>query len=254
MPTRGPTQSLCGITTGHGGFFCKHHATDAAALREILLAVCRRVWAFLPIPPRVEAVLNRGMARPKRLVGHALLVALLLVRAAAGDEVVKSYQDPAFSTKVTKILVVGVHEDFGTRGQFENTVARALRSMGTAGEASLYSLSSAKELTAANLVAAALKARADAVLVTRVVDVQTAHADPAATFTQYFESYSKYADPIPMTTAHTVRVNTDLYVVATQQRVWAVESTVFDKQNLATVIDGIAKALTTQLRKDGLIE
>ncbi|HXS78634.1 MAG TPA: hypothetical protein VN818_00060 [Gammaproteobacteria bacterium] len=185
---------------------------------------------------------------------RALLLALLLARAAAADEVVKTYQDSAFDSKVSKILVVGVHEDFGTRAQFENTVARALRAAGTAGEASLYSLSSAGELTADNLVAAARKARADAVLVTRVVDVQTENPDATTTFTQYFQAYSKYADPLPLTTAYTVRVRTDLYIVATQQRVWAVESTAFQKQNLFGVIDGIAKALTTQLRKDGLLQ
>ena len=84
---------------------------------------------------------------------RALLLGLLLARAAAADEVVKTYQDASFDTKVSKILVVGVHEDFGTRGQFENTVARALRAAGTAGEASLYSLSSAGELTTARATA-----------------------------------------------------------------------------------------------------
>jgi hypothetical protein len=92
----------------------------------------------------------------------ALPLGLLVAGAATADEVVKTYQDPAFTGTVSKILVVGVHEDFGVRGQFENTVARALRAVGTAGEASLYRLSSAGELTADALVAAARKARADA--------------------------------------------------------------------------------------------
>src|SRR5262245_57527453 len=185
----------------------------------------------------------------------ALLLGLLVARtAAAADEVVKTYQDPAFSGTVAKILVVGVHEDFGVRGQFENTVARALRSVGTAGEASLYSLSSAGELTPEALVAAARKARADAVLVTRVVDVKTENPGATTTFTEYFQAYSKYADPMPVTTAYTVKVRTDLYIVASQTRVWAVESTAFEKQNLFGVIDGIAKALTAQLRDDGLIK
>jgi hypothetical protein len=184
----------------------------------------------------------------------ALLLGLLLAAAAGADEVVKTYQDAAFDARVAKILVVGVHEDFGVRGQFENTVARALRAVGTAGEASLYSLSSARELTAESLVAAAGKARADAVMVTRVVEVQTENPGATATFTEYFQAYSKYADPMPVTTAYTVRVRTDLYLVENQRRVWAVESTAFEKQNLFGVIDGIAKALTAQLRKDGLIE
>ncbi|HEX7235899.1 MAG TPA: hypothetical protein VF405_02985 [Gammaproteobacteria bacterium] len=182
------------------------------------------------------------------------MLAVLLGRAEAADEVVKTFQDPAFTTQVAKILVVGVHDDFGVRGEFENTVARTLRSVGTAGEASLYSLSSAKDLNADALVAAARKARADAVMVTRVVDVKTENPGATTSFTEYFQAYSKYADPMPVTTAYTVRVRTDLYLVATQQRVWGVESTAFEKQNLFGVIDGIAKALTAQLRKDGLIK
>jgi hypothetical protein len=183
----------------------------------------------------------------------ALLLALLVACAAAADEVVKTYQDAAFDATVAKILVVGVHEDFGVRGQFENTVARALRALGTASEPSLYSLSSARDLTADALVAAARKARADAVMVTRVVDVQTENRDATTTFTEYFEAYSKYADPMPITTSYTVRVRTDLYLVDGQTRVWGVESTAFEKQNLFGVVDGIAKALAAQLRKDGLI-
>ena len=183
----------------------------------------------------------------------ALLLGLLVARAEAADEVVKTYQDPAFTGAVAKILVVGVHEDFGVRGQFENTVARALRAVGTAGEASLYSLSSAGELTPDALVAAARKARADAVLVTRVVDVKTENPGATTTFTEYFQAYSKYADPMPVTTAYTVRVRTDLYIVASQTRVWSADSTAIEKQNLFSVIDGIAKALTAQLRSDGLI-
>ena len=186
-------------------------------------------------------------------LGPVLVFGLLLARAEAADEVVKTYRDPAFKGTVAKILVVGVHDDFSVRGQFENTVARALRAAGTAGEASLYSLSSAGELTPDALVAAARKARADAVLVTRVVDVKTENPDATTTFTEYFQAYSKYADPMPVTTAYTVRVRTDLYTVENQTRVWAVESTAFEKQNLFGVIDGIAKSLTTQLRSDGLI-
>ena len=196
--------------------------------------------------------MNRFQIAWLRLVS-ALLLGLLVARAGAADEVVKPFQDPAFTGGVTKILVVGVHEDFGVRGQFENTVARALRAVGTAGEASLYSLSSAAELTPDALVAAARKARADAVLVTRVVDVKTEDPGATTTVTEYFQAYSKYAERIPVTRAYTVRVRTDLYLVANQTKVWSADSAAIEKQNLFGVIDGIAKALTAQLRTDGLI-
>ena len=185
---------------------------------------------------------------------RAALLGLFLAGAAAGDEVVKVYEDPAFDGTLAKILVVGVHEDTGTRGQFENTLSRALRAAGASAEASLYTVSSARELTADSLVAAAGRVRADAVLVTRVVDVQTQNPDATADFTEYFRAYSRYEDPLPVTTTHTVRVRTDLYVVESRARIWGVESTAFEKPNLFGVIDGIAKAVTAQLRADGLIE
>jgi len=49
-------------------------------------------------------------------------------------------------------------------------------------------------------------------------------------------------------------VRSDLYLVENQARIWAVESTEFEKPDLFTVIEGIAQALTVQLRKDGLID
>jgi hypothetical protein len=191
----------------------------------------------------------------RSLARHAAWLGLLFASAASGaDEVVKTYQDPAFTATVSKIMVVGVHEDRSVRGQFENTVSRALRAVGTGGEASLYSVAGTGELTADALVAAARRASADAVMVTRVVDTQTENPDAAGSFNEYFQAYSKYGDPLPVTTTYTVRVRTDLYLVDNQKRVWGVESTAFEKANLFGVIDGIAKALTTQLRNDGLIE
>jgi len=183
----------------------------------------------------------------------AVLLGVFLAGAAAGDEVVKTYQDPGFDARLAKILVVGVHDDRSVRGQFENTVARALRAAGAGAEASLYTVSGTAELTAETLVAAARKVRADAVMVTRVVDVQTQNPDADADFSEYFRAYSRYEDPLPVTTTHTVLVRTDLYVVESQARVWGVESTAFEKPNLFGVIDGIAKAVTAQLRSDGLI-
>ena len=69
----------------------------------------------------------------------------------------------------------------------------------------------------------------------------------------YFRKYEAYEDPLPVATTHTVRVRTDLYLVDNQVQIWGVESTAFEKQDLFAVIDGIAKAVTAQLRSDGLI-
>ena len=182
------------------------------------------------------------------------LLGLLMTATAAGDEVVKTYQDATFDGPVSRILIVGAHPDNSVRTQFENTVGRALRVLGVSSEPSFYRMSGDQAVTADTLVAAARSASADAVLVTRAVDVQTHSREGTTGFAEYFQKYAAYEDPLPAATTHTVLVRSDLYLVAGQKRIWGVESTAVEKANLFGVIDGIADAVIAQLRADGLIE
>ena len=203
---------------------------------------------------RSTAVLKawRGARAVRRACG-ALLLAAVLTGAATADEVTNVYRDPAFRGKVSNVLVVGVHSDANVRGMFENSVLRALRAAGATGDSSLARMGSAQEVTADTVVAAARRLGADSVLVTRVLDVDTKNPDATTSFSDYFRAYASYQDPMPVIATHTVRVRTDLYVLATEKRVWGADSTGFDKQNLFGVIDGIAKTVTGQLRTDGLL-
>ena len=191
--------------------------------------------------------------RSGRPAWRALLLAGALTTVAAADEVTNVYRDPAFRGTVSNVLVVGVHADSNTRGMFENSVVRALRNAGATGDSSLARMGSAQDVTADTVVAAGRRAGADAVLVTRVVDVETKNPDATTSVSDYFKAYASYQDPLPVIATHTVRVRTDLYVLETETRVWGADSTGFDKQNLFGVIDGIAKTVTAQLRTDGLI-
>jgi hypothetical protein len=195
----------------------------------------------------------------KRTAGDSMkcrcivVLGLLLGGVAAADEVVKTYEDPAFEGPVSRILVVGVHADRSVRGQFENSVARALRTAGGSGESSLYYLTGAEELTADTLLAAARSADTDAVLVTHVAGVQMQNPDGPTTINEYFRSYADYRDPLADAETHTVMVRTSLYAVASKTRIWSVESTAVEKRTLFGVIDAIATATAEQLRSDGLI-
>lgn len=186
---------------------------------------------------------------------HPMGCVLLLALAAAiarADEVVETYRDRNFDATVSSVLVVGVHPDTNVRRMFENSMLRALREAGVTGDSSLARMGSATELTADAVAAAAQRAEADSVLVTRVLDVQTENPDATTTFVEYFTAYAA-DDPLPVVTTHTVRVRSDLYVLAGQRHVWGVESTTFEKENLFGVLDGIARAVTAQLRDDRLV-
>ena len=178
----------------------------------------------------------------------ALILLLLATRANA--QVAESYKDPAFASTVTRILVVGAHDDRNVRGIFENSVVRALRTAGAEGESSLVRMGSAEVLSAETLVAAAERVDADAVLITRVLSVETRESDDLA-FAAAVRPHAE--DPLANASTSTVSVHSDLYTVANQAKVWSAESTTFDKANLFGVIDGITMAITAKLRSDRLI-
>lgn len=181
---------------------------------------------------------------------RALMFSLLVTGCASAEQIADSYKDPAFNSTVTRILVVGVHEDRNVRGMFENSVVRALRAAGADGESSLARMGSAQALSAETLLAAAERAGADAVLVTRVLSVETKNGGDAG----FAEAVRPDAeDPLASATTSTVSVGSDLYTVENQAKVWSAESTTFDKANLFGVIDGITTAITAQLRTERLI-
>jgi hypothetical protein len=144
---------------------------------------------------------------------------------------------------------------------------RAIAALGTDARSSLTVMDEVENIDRESVVAAARETGADAVLVTRVVDIETeteveqgqTQAElarrndvPLADFFRY--EYIESADAMTVTTVTTVILDTDVYDAASEKRVWSVESTSFDKQTAYGVIDGVARAISAELARDGLIQ
>jgi hypothetical protein len=196
------------------------------------------------------------------------LALLLCACASTGDRVVKVFEDrAALDSPYTRILVVGAHAETGTRRTFEDSVVRALAALGAEARSSLAVMDAAQNIDRESVVAAMREAGADAVLVTRVVDIETqseieqgqTQAElarrndvPLADFFRY--EYVESADAMTVTTVRTVILETDVFDAAREKKVWSVESTSFDKQTAYGVIDGVARAISAELERDGLIQ
>jgi hypothetical protein len=205
-------------------------------------------------------------------VGAALAATAALALtacASTGDRVVKVYEDreALAAAPYNRILVVGAHAQTGTRRTFEESVVRALAALGADARSSLAVMDEAENIDRDSVVAAVREAGADAVLVTRVVDIE-AHSEveqgqtqaelarrndvPLADFFRY--EYIESADAMTVTTVRTVILETDVYDAASEKKVWSAESTSFDKQTAYGVIDGVARAISAELERDGLIQ
>lgn len=201
--------------------------------------------------------------------GQGLLLAgvLLLAGCAASDRVVKIYESPDFNGgPFNKILIVAAHEETGTRRFFENSFRTVLNENGAIAVTSLSVMGPGEPIEREPVIAAVRETGADAVLVTRLLDVastttaqggrSTAQAQrrddlPLADFFRY--DYVEYQDPMTTTTASTVVLSSDLYNVADENKIWSAESVSFDKGSVYGVVDSATRGLTNQLRRDQLI-
>lgn len=193
--------------------------------------------------------------------------AVLLAACATPARVVKSYQDPTFTGGAfTKVLIVGAHENVNARRHFEEALSVALTAAGTAAASSLAAMGVETPLNRETLVAAARQSNSDAVIITRLLDMQSraeigggrVAADAERKddgLTDFFRyDYVTYRDPLEITTIRTVVLSTDLYNVADEAKIWSVESTTFEKETLDEIVDDAARAISQQLARDGLIE
>jgi hypothetical protein len=187
---------------------------------------------------------------------------------ANGDSIVKVYEDPGFNGgPFNNILVVGVHKDIQARRLFEDALASTISETGSQATTSLSVMEAASTIDRDAVVAAVRRAGADAVLITRLLDddlsvrvsegrttaVAQRRSDvPLADFFRY--DYVEYQDPTTYSTIRTVVLSSDLYNVSDETRIWSIESSSFEKESTDEILDSATRGISTQLRRDGLIE
>jgi hypothetical protein len=186
---------------------------------------------------------------------------------ATPDRVERVFDDSdSVSSPFDSLLVVGVHPDANMRREFEAALVRALRGTGASARYSLEFMQSTQPISRDSVVSAAAQANADAVLITRLVGLETRtrvergrstieaerrNDIPLADFFRY--EYAEYSDPMVATAVATVVLETDLYSVANEQQVWRVQSKAIDRSSVFEAVTSEATALTRALEQDGLI-
>ena len=198
---------------------------------------------------------------------HRLLIVLacMVAGSAAAQSVTSIYQSPPLSgSAYAKILVVGMHADANRRRRFEDDAVGAFTAQGVGAVSTLATRGGDVQLNRDVLVVAARDTGSDAVLITRLLEVQVradAQEAPAAVagddqaLAAFFrDEYPEYRDPMTVGTARTVVVVSDLYDVASEKRVWSGQSTTFAKDDVDAAIEGVARAVTRTLRAGGWLD
>ena len=161
-----------------------------------------------------------------------------------------------------KVLVVGIARTARGRRMFENELAARI------GETAVPSrdlIPNREDVGRETVLEAVERSGADAVLVTRMADIDTtATARGGMTQVDRVRKNERLVDVFRYDYVETekikqiefstdILVTTDLYRVSDQQRVYSMESAAFDQTNLEGLVDDLGGAIARQLRRNKLI-
>lgn len=198
--------------------------------------------------------------------GVTMAVAIFAAACAPQTEVVKLYDAPARGdTRYARLLVVNVASTPYRQQQFESEIVNRLTKNQVEAVASHTMLDKSDSLLQEDIQRTGDAIGADGILITHIASVDTAievskgrvdvmsecrGGDPL----DYF-LYDRVilAEPDSVKVAHTVVVITNLYDARTQDRIWTIQSTCFEKSRMSEAIREEANAIVRQLGIDKLI-
>ena len=200
-----------------------------------------------------------------------LISAMLALVACAGIQVtrVQPLSETA-DAPYGNVLVISLFESFDARRYMEQDIVKQLRERGVKAVASTSMMDTRTPVTRETFVAMVESQGSDSVLITQLVDLETEaemkDARPETTYnitpTYYYNVWNvdvdEYVQPQGMTLNYAIVLATQLYSVAKQEAVWAIQSKTkismdYDERGDTSVITDEATAITRYLSKDGLL-
>ena len=168
------------------------------------------------------------------------------------------------------VLVIALLSSFDSRRYLETEIVNQLSELGTKAVASTSMMDSRTPMVRQTFVAMVDEINADAVLATHLVSLQatgemkdmrpetTYNIRPTYYYNVWSVEYTEYVEPQALELTNTLVLSTQLYSVSARDAVWAIElkSKIvqkFDNMRDYSIYVDEAKAIATQMSKDGLI-
>jgi hypothetical protein len=191
-----------------------------------------------------------------------LLSLTFLVVACAGTEITQKPVEDAYRGKpASDILVIAITGNEHNRRIFERRFVAQLKSIGVDAIASEKALPMPGdlELTKEMILEAVHQYENDAVIITHLIgkdekDTYTrADIDRHRFFGFYRSRYRSAHSPGYSSTSTTVRLETNLYDVETEKRMWSGQSKTWSAEATSQIINDVIKSVVNSLQKNKLI-
>ena len=207
------------------------------------------------------------LQKPHTFVFIAAGLVLALAGCAESIKVMKTFDDPTYTdSSYSDILVIGVGGDYSNRAAFERAMVSRIRGEGGAASA-YYTIVGRNHPIDRDIISTAVRSRGfDAVLLTRVIsqeaDISVEGGSSETKVTRKKASraidlfrydYDELSEPDTFNISRTVILSAEMFDAADERRMWAIESTISDKENIGQVIESAADTIMGQLKKDNMI-
>ena len=191
---------------------------------------------------------------------------LLLGACSSTLSTVKTYEDPQYANvSFNNFLVIGVAGSYDNRARWERMMASKISAQGASASAYYSIVGGEQEINRDTVINAVRANSIDAVLLTRVQsqesDVTVKRGASTAKVSRkndrpvdlFRYDYEVLNNPETINVAMTLVLSTELFAANDEKRIWAIESTIADKENVAYLIEDAIDMIVGELSKDHLI-
>ena len=197
----------------------------------------------------------------------ALAFSLTLLWSCTSTKITSVWMDSnKAGTAFNDILVIGIADEEHNRRLFEEQFVNQLKAAGIESEVSYTVLPQGTDINRETVTAAIEGKAIDAVIVTHLVGVEEETVyrpsmDYRPAYGYYNGLYSYYPhvhtyvhQPGYYTTHEIVKLETNLYEVASEELVWSAQSQSFAPESAKEVIDELVSLVIKDLQEKGLIK
>ncbi len=185
---------------------------------------------------------------------------VFLIISCAGTELTHKQVNEAYKGKpVSNILVIAITGNEDTRRSFERKFVAQLKSAGVEAISSeeAIPMPADLELKKETILNAINQFENDAVIITHLIDIEKKEVyTPGARggYHGFYHMWHSYAhDPGYSSTRKTLRLETNLYDVKTEELIWSGQSKTWSKDSKYQIINDVIKVLINDLQNNKLI-
>jgi hypothetical protein len=191
---------------------------------------------------------------------------IILCAGCAASSSPATQADPGLEdASYSNFLVIGVAGDYNNRAYFERSVVSGIRAKGSSARAFHVVAPGNKPLTREAVKVAIESGGFDAVLVSRVLDTDTdLDVKNSVTGTKvtrkdggvldlFRYDYEDLHEPMSLELKTKVKIATELYSAASEQKVWSIDSVSSATENIGQLIEDAAENVVKRLDRDDLI-